>query len=342
MTRRSNLTTVVNLLTKRCAVVLVASTVIFGGCRNATNSSLSPMGAVSPLIPMQNGPSLSPIQPTSGVSTFGSPTRVPPPPTGSYNASGGIGNTGWGNSYQQPTSSAPYAPNGFQPSTSSIGNSSINGAMLSSTGMTQGLTNLMPTTGIPATFQSSPLENGPVQQTGWVSNSNSVNQAAVIGPPPSNWNGPVETSASLNTPATQPPSIQPRSVQPRSGGMQIIDLVSATYPPGYVPAQMRPGTTSNVGYQNGNLVTIPSPNAQNGFSGQPFNNQMGQIADRSIGQPNNRNIDRSAFDSPMQADFPSTDPIVNRSGNAFSGSDASSGGTQTASDLQWRRPSPRF
>ncbi|MEO1526517.1 MAG: hypothetical protein AAFX06_13860 [Planctomycetota bacterium] len=66
------------LATAGMALLLSASI----GCRNTTSVPISPLGQASPLTPVSPlQPQLSPVQQTSGISPFGAPTRVPPPPT---------------------------------------------------------------------------------------------------------------------------------------------------------------------------------------------------------------------------------------------------------------------
>lgn len=302
-------------LTKSLTCVSVV--LFMTGCRNTTNTPITPFGAstpVSPLSPVQGSASLSPIQQATGLSTLGAPTRVPPPPTGSYNSPGAYGATS-----NNAAPSNNYAPSGFAPS----------GASLGSSGLTRGLTNL---SSPDPSVANSGFDNG-VRQTSW------VGAPSTGGAPPNNNNGfSGGPDPRLSPPAPQAPLNAP-AASPRSGGMQVIDLTRSPYPPGYVPPQNRPGVGA---YPNSapQPQTAPQPQfnsaPQNSFSASP----------NSVGQPTNSTFVRSETGAAGLTSFESTSSdsgsaaqMASRPSNAMM---PSTEPFQTDEDLQWRRPSPRF
>ncbi|WP_145390349.1 hypothetical protein [Stieleria neptunia] len=293
-------------------VLLSAATLlVLAGCRNTTSTPVSPLGGssmLSPLSPVQGTATLSPIQPTSGFGTFGAPTRVPPPPTGSYRSPG---NYNAPSNYGAPTGN--YAPSG-----SASSGSSPSGASLGSNGMTRGLTDL----NAPAAYNGGAGFDSGVRQTGWVGESSRGNAGFGSGVDPR------LSPANQPTPATDP------AASPRAGGMQVIDLTHAPYPPGYVPPQNRPGAGMFP-------ASAPYPQAAPQSPSTPFQNSQ-----PTYGQPTNSTFVRSASGfpdasgwgdnsnvqtagRPNSASLPSTEPFA----------DVDNGGSE---DLQWRRPSPRF
>lgn len=263
------------------AVVVLA----LAGCRNTTTTPISPLGgsaALSPLAPVQGAATLSPLQPTSGISTFGAPTRVPPPPTGSYNPPGSYGST---SSFNAPTSN--YAPTGSAPS----------GATLGSNGLTRGVTDL-----------NSSFDSG-VRQTGWVADPNVG--GATFGP----GTDPRLNSAAATTAPTNPSS------GPRTGGMQVIDLTRSPYPPGYVPPQNRPGAGTlpqSVPFPPANAAPTTNPlPASSAPLGQPTNSTFVRTAGGSSGvagfsdAPSMRTANRSE-----NVLLPSTEPFPGDQGNS--------------------------
>ncbi|QEF97007.1 hypothetical protein Mal15_10370 [Stieleria maiorica] len=294
-------------------VLLSAAALLFmAGCRN-TSTPVSPLGGssmLSPLAPVQGTATLSPIQPASGIGTFGAPTRVPPPPTGSYRSPN---NYGAPSTYSAPTSN--YAPPSSFPQHSTAPPS---GASLGSTGMTRGLTDL-----------SAPnAYDGGVRQAGWVGDASQGASGFA------NENDPRLAPTNHGLPTTDP------AASPRAGGMQVIDLTHAPYPPGYVPPQNRPGAGTFPS-------TAPYPQAPTQLAPNQVapGNQL-RSSQPAMGQPTNSTFVRSAGgfadvsgwgDSsnvqtagrPVDSQLPSTEPFAE---TESSGGDA----------LQWRRPSPRF
>ena len=244
------------------AVTLAVSAVfllsVSAGCRNTTNAPISPLGSASPLTPVSPmQPQLSPVQPTSGFSTFGGPTRVPPPPTGADQASSGFAAPGF--------NSNGYAPAGVNstPAPNAVGFNA---------GTTQSLP--APTTSDPG-----------VRQTTWIGAGNTA---------------PAANQASLGG----DPTGMPAPNGPRTGGMQVIDLTTAPYPPGYAPPPTPQAYPSGMTYVQSPQTTTPNV---------------------SVGQPVNSTFAPQAGPSAL----PSTEPYP---------------AAQSASsdELQWRRPSPRF
>ena len=293
-------------------VLLSAATLLFmAGCRNTTSTPVSALGGssmLSPLSPVQGTATLSPIQPTSGIGTFGAPTRVPPPPTGSYRSPG---NYGAPSTYGAPTGN--YAPSGSVPS-----GSSPSGATLGSNGLTRGLTDLS----APAAYAGGAGFDSGVRQTGWIGDASQGNTGF------GNGVDPRLSPAHQTTPAADP------AASPRAGGMQVIDLTHAPYPPGYVPPQNRPGAgafPASAPYPQAAPQT-PSNQFQNSQPafGQPVNSTFARTANgfsdaTSFG--GNSNVQTAG--RPNSVALPSTEPFP---ANANDGDN----------DLQWRRPSPRF
>lgn len=248
------------------------------GCRNTNTTAISPAGTASPLSPLspvQGTTSFSPIQPTSGISPLGAPTRVPPPPTGSYNSSAIYSGT----TYNTP-SSASYAPtqslsaNGLSANSLSAVGLPPSGATVGSRGMTRGVTDL----------------NSGVRQTAWTGtapNGTAPNGTALNGTPTGNQN----PNARLNA----PPNTNGTSSDPRAGGMRANDLTNEPYPPGYVPPQNRPGAGFN---RNLTVQSIPSnavPLNQR-FTSSVAQTQQFQPRVQTAGMPSN-------------ATLPSTEPF---------------------------------
>ncbi|MCA9135788.1 MAG: hypothetical protein KDB00_03490 [Planctomycetales bacterium] len=313
------------------SLTVVAVILVMTGCRNTTNTPIAPFGAstpLSPLSPVQGTASLSPIQPVSGMSTFGAPTRVPPPPTGSYNSPG---NYGASSNYMAPTSN--YAPGGMSPS----------GAALGSSGLTRGLTDLR-----------SP--NVPLADAGY---DNGVRQTSWVGSPPAagdSYSGnafgngfdprlqPAEQALPINDPSTGP----------RSGGMPVIDLTRSPYPPGYVPPQNRPGvgafpTTAQYPQAQYPQAQYPQAMPQSQFNSAPIDTAPANSV--PLGQPSNSTFVRSGtanggmpgFDS-GSFDSAQSVQMASRTGNSIlpSTEPFNADNAATADELQWRRPSPRF
>ena len=300
-------------------LLVVTTVMVLSGCRNTTTTPISPLGSsapLSPLAPVQGSASLSPIQPVSGISTFGAPTRVPPPPTG---ASTPIGNyntsSNWGQSNHQH-----------------VTGSGVSGAALGSNGLTRGVTDLVGASSNSVTG----FENN-IRQTGWTSEPNPLGNAG--------------TTLQQSSVPAQRTTIQPAAVQPASsqlGGMRVIDLTSAPFPPGYVPPQNRPGSVGGTPLMNsGTLSTtprlpqsvpFPSATAQAGFAPSP-----------GLGQPNNSTFDRKTVDANAFAGRPSGHDSTTRS-SGYSPlpttepyPSSSAANVANANDqLQWRRPSPKF
>lgn len=257
-----------------------AALVFTTGCRNTTNTAMSPLGSagpLSPLAPVQGTAPLSPIQPTSGFSTTGAPTRVPPPPTGSYNSSvstySGPANYGATSNWDLNSGNL-YAASGVTP----------NGATIGSTGITHGVTEL------------NPLRT-PTGVSGNVPVSQSVSQAGWIG------DDPVGSQTSVS-PAN---SLAGNASNVRAGGMQPIDLTSVPYPPGYVPPQQRNPSTDIP-------QTIPYPQALPAQSAPASYTAAPNVP---LGQSTNWTTERTAdaLSSPVQtagrisnANLPSTEP----------------------------------
>ncbi|QDV86746.1 hypothetical protein [Planctomycetes bacterium TBK1r] len=299
-------------MTTLTRVLLTAGALlVMAGCRNTTSTPVSPLGGsslLSPLSPVQGTATLSPIQPTSGIGTFGAPTRVPPPPTGSYRSPG---NYGAPSTYGAPTGN--YAPGGSVPN-----GPSPSGATLGSNGMTRGLTDLS----APAAYAGGVGSGSGVRQTGWIGDASQGNNGF------GNGVDPRLSPANQATPTADP------AASPRAGGMQVIDLTHAPYPPGYVPPQNRPGAgafPASAPYPQTAPQTQSNqfPNSQPGF-GQPTNSTFVRTANgfsdaTSFGDRSNV----QTAGRPNSATLPSTEPFPSTT-------------TSGDSDLQWRRPSPRF
>lgn len=259
---------------------------------------------------------LSPIQPTSGISAFGASTRVPPPPTGSYQ-----------NSINNPSAfnagNSGYAPSGFQSSNSIP------------SGMAQ--PGSFGTSGFAQNGSAQTTRPNTVQQTGWVSNNaatapGSTNGAlgnSALGNSGfgSGFNqGAIGSGVNPNAPSNSAPTT---TMRPRSGGMNLIDLTRAPDPPGYVPPQNRPGFQS---FQSQQTLGQPynSTTPRSNFGPLPSTQPFGNPAATQPQFLEARLPSEQAFGN---AALPSTAPF------------ASTGNQNAANennDLQWRRPSPRF
>ncbi|MCS7468397.1 hypothetical protein NZK35_17225 [Stieleria sp. ICT_E10.1] len=299
-------------MTTLTRVLLTAGALlVMAGCRNTTSTPVSPLGGsslLSPLSPVQGTATLSPIQPTSGIGTFGAPTRVPPPPTGSYRSPG---NYGAPSTYGAPTGN--YAPSGSVPN-----GSSPSGATLGSNGMTRGLTDLS----APGAYTGGTGFDSGVRQTGWIGDASPGNSGF------GNGVDPRLSPANQTTPAVDP------AASPRAGGMQVIDLTHAPYPPGYVPPQNRSGagafpTSAPYPQTAPQTPSTPFQNSQPGF-GQPTNSTFARTANGFSDATHfgdHSNVQTAG--RPNSAPLPSTEPFPTTSNSGDS-------------DLQWRRPSPRF
>ncbi|KAA5545161.1 hypothetical protein FYK55_05665 [Roseiconus nitratireducens] len=282
------------------------------GCRNATNGAVSSMGQASPLTPvspMQPGAMLSPAP---GVSATGAPTRVPPPPTGSYQSStnygasipGGASLGPGGASLGPGGASLGYAPTGAMPS----------GAALGSSGMTRGVTELNASppisNGVAANAGGSP--DSSVRQTGWVSEGSATPNTTTFGAGYDNTTPPGGSTAPSNAPGVSSPAY---------GGMPVIDLTTAPNPPGYYPQQASNFTPTSASVPSGPTI------------GQS-NTSTFQRSDATDFDSATSVASRPGFEGASRfgsASLPSTEPFPTNS------SDPSSG-----DGLQWRRPSPRF
>lgn len=235
------------------------------GCQNTTTSTLSPV---------QGTASLNPVQP-SGFTSVGSPTRVPPPPTGSYNSNG----------YGSPSGLSAPAPVGAPPpvGTSSFGTSPV------SYGVSQASPNA---TGGFSTGSS-------VQQTGWVGAS-TYNPAAG-GVAPASASAPNQlTPAPVSTPIT-------------AGGMPVIDMTASPMPPGYVPAQPQPSpgvapapVPNASGVQMQQVTPIPGTQPINTQGSNP--NFVQTSAVQPTGFESTSGVQTAA--APTTSAFPTTEPYT--------------------------------
>lgn len=260
------------------------------GCRNTTTTPVSPLGGtapLSPLAPVQGTATLSPIQTTSGISNLGAPTRVPPPPTGSYNVPGSYGAT---SSYVAPPS----------------------GASLGSTGFTRGVTDLS-STGSVAANGTQPAGTG-VRQTGWVAET----------APGSSYGSSFPNGPSVNLSGNGSAGA---GTQGRTGGMPVIDLTKAPYPPGYVPPQNRPGAVSfpsTPPYPTGGQTSQAAPQLQPAPQLPTAPRvETGYVRSASVNTAPVTTAGRAANTA-----LPSTEPFPTTS--------------ESGEQLQWRRPSPKF
>jgi hypothetical protein len=303
------------LILSRSCLMAAAVVLLIGGCRNTTSA---PMGgaALSPLSPVQGTASLAPVQPSTGVTALGEPTRVPPPPTGSFGAGG-----------QNPAAPSPYGPTSSwqQPAPAAFAATGLQpgGATLSSGGLTQGVTDLNPLRapdGVPG--------GSSIRQTGWVADDAGQPSAA---------HPNVSAAGSVGTGTT--PASHDATAPLRAGGMQPIDLTQSPYPPGYVPPQQRPGAASFP-------QSMPYPQAVQQAQASPA------AAAAPLGQPTNWTTDRSQSATTQFGAGFHHDPNVQTAGRIgdgslpstepFGGNRDAAGNAGSAEPLQWRRPSPRF
>ncbi|MEO1618676.1 MAG: hypothetical protein AAFV88_22695, partial [Planctomycetota bacterium] len=277
--------------------------------RNTTNAPITPLGSatpLSPLAPVQGSASLSPIQPASGISTFGAPTRVPPPPTGSYTSPSSYGTS---SNYLQPSqntlgSVVPYG-SGNLPA----------GALTDGGGRTTGVTQLVPT------------GNSGIRQTSWTPDPNFMPQGSGASIP---FGG---SAAPMRPPATTR----------GSGGMPAIDLTQTPYPPGYVPPQNRPtvGFPSTIPFPGAAQTPQFNPSAT-----QPLGSpSLGAPSLGSPGGTSGWQS-TPAPPAAVNANFPSDQGFgrsfaeVGPPSNALPTTSAVE--TASANNNQWRTPTPGF
>ncbi|MEM6469563.1 MAG: hypothetical protein AAF802_08315 [Planctomycetota bacterium] len=275
------------------------------GCRNTTNTPISPLGTatpLSPLAPVQGSASLSPIQPASGVSTFGAPTRVPPPPTGSYRSPTAYGTT---SNYLQPTAGLQGGFNQFANSgQATFGNGSQpTGALTSTGGRTMGVTEL------------NPVDQSAIRQTSWVGTQSAQGPSIRVAP---SGLSPMQPARSKS-----------------GGAMPAIDLTRQPFPPGYVPPQNRPASNAIPG-------TVPFPNASSSptFAPAPMGNPSVTTASNV---PTNAPPWQTSVSAASQS--VAGGGSFGRSFDDNAGSLPTTGPVRTASqsnEAQWRTPSPRF
>jgi hypothetical protein len=321
------------------------------GCRNTTNSPISTMGNASPLQPVSplQPSQLSPVQPTSGISPLGAPTRVPPPPTGSYNTPA---------NYSAQAGAPAYGPVG-QPS----------GAAVGSTGMTRGITDLAGNQ-----FGGTASRSFAAEQAG-VSGGNATTAGAGSGIRQTSWIGNAETSNSLRNDRSgtvgtthfgagfdggpnpaKPPARSPANgggPQNPLGGMKVIDLTAAPYPPGYVPPAQRQRFSQPAFETSANIAAPghPTTNAavaslgQSSYStfdrnaevrGNPANGAVAAFAPANSAPANSAasSPNRGQTGANRSSAFPTTEPYPTEPYPAANEGEGD--------PLQWRRPSPRF
>ncbi len=290
--------------------MLLSASMVFlaSGCRN-TPAPVSPLGggaALSPLAPVQGTAILSPVQPASGISTLGAPTRVPPPATGSYRSP-----NNYATGAALDSTSSTFVPGGFSP-----GALMPSGAVVSSNGMTRGVTDL------------SGIAGSGVRQTGWI-----ADPAGSV----ASGGGFATAGYNQSNPAAMPES----PVRQVSGGMPVIDLTTSAYPPGYVPPSHRPGVgapavqpiSSNWTGASA-LQQAPQPGIANSAPlGQPVNSTFDRTASGFAGFSDQNSNQLRTASQPAASSLPSTAP--------FPASPATAGQTDPGT-LQWRRASPQF
>ncbi|WP_149499740.1 hypothetical protein [Roseiconus lacunae] len=297
------------------AVIAIATaTIMAGGCRNTTTAPVGPLGQSTTLAPVQGGVPLSPIQPTSGISAFGAPTRVPPPSTGSYTVPGGYGSP----------SGSTYAPN---PSTSSV----PSGAHYGQAGFTSGVTNLSPTGNL----------SSPVRQTGWVADDP---QGLPVQPayqaPPATPASAIRSGGMQVIDLTGSP-YPPGYVPPQNRPGVSFDSTGASLPQTAPYPNATGSNFTQTQYTQTQYSAPPQYNLQSQWSGPDQTQNAISSGNAALGQPQNSTFvsssnsfsDQSAEHTASlppanlpSANLPTTDPLV----------------PADDSSLQWRRPSPRF
>ncbi|OYP34754.1 hypothetical protein [Rhodopirellula sp. MGV] len=257
------------------AITCSAALLLVCGCRNTTNAPIGTFGQTSTLAPVQGGVPLSPIQPTSGVSAFGSPTRVPPPSTGSYNVPGNYG------------PSTGYAPNN---STSSL----PSGAAYGQAALTRGVTDLT-TAGGTGNYDNS------IRQTGWISDS-PLPQQAPSNPAPSTTPSPDSIRAGGMqvidlTGSPYPPGYVPPQQRPGYNYGASYPTSLPQQPP--YPNVFNQHDVVTQGYSNDLSANAPL--------GQPTNSTFVANTNAFAGQNAMNNS------AQRQASLPSTEPITDDS-----------------------------
>ncbi|MCC9602626.1 hypothetical protein LOC67_18915 [Stieleria sp. JC731] len=288
------------------AIVSSAALLLICGCRNTTTGAVGPLGQSTTLAPVQGGIPLSPIQPTSGVSAFGSPTRVPPPPTGSYSVPGGYG----GSANYAPTNSSSAVPSG---------------AAYNQAGLTRGVTDL--------TNGNAGYDNS-IRQTGWVSETPQALPTQQFAPAPlatptdsirSGGMQVIDLTGSPYPPGYVPPQNRPGVYDASTYGTSTYG--TSTYSGSNSVALPQSAPYPNAVNQNF-VPTSGYQQAQDSFASQQTNVNLGQPVNSTfVSTPNGfANSPTPQVAAQHTASLPSTEPIAD-------GGDSS---------LQWRRPQPRF